>query len=446
MRTNTAAVMERKYTHEGAIAYRTTAAQELRRSVMACMLFESSFYESGIEISDRISSLVKQVDPVEVAVLAIQARNDMKLRHAPLLLVCEMAKLKTHRHLVSATAYSVIQRADELAEILSIYSRGRTGTKKLNKLSKQLQAGVAAAFTKFDEYSLAKYNQGNAIKLRDVLFAVHAKPLGGRGSEQDELWKRLVSGTLATPDTWEVALSATKGEGKKEAWERLLREKKLGAMALLRNLRNMQEAGVADALVREALLTADPEKVLPFRFVSAARYAPKWEPELEQMMFKNLAEIPKLHGKTLIVIDNSASMYGTKVSEKSEIDRSDAACALAILLREVCQHVGVISFSSSATVVPARRGFALRDAIKKATSPSSTMTDTALALADREGYDRIIVITDEQSHQTIRAPKTKLAYFINVSVHQNGIGYGKWCHLDGWSENVLQYILASEAK
>jgi hypothetical protein len=90
---------------------------------------------------------------------------------------------------------------------------------------------------KFDEYSLAKYNRDNAVKLRDVLFLCHAKP---KDKEQEALWKKLVEGTLETPDTWEVALSG--GNEKKETWERLMQEKKLGGLAFIRNLRNMTNA------------------------------------------------------------------------------------------------------------------------------------------------------------------------------------------------------------
>jgi 60 kDa SS-A/Ro ribonucleoprotein len=449
MRTNTITKKPVKLTHEGARAYNTNAEQELRRSVMACMLWEDTFYESGEDIATRISGLVKQVEPGKVSAIAIEARSAMKLRHVPLLLVVEMAKLSTHRHLVKETAYQVIQRPDELAEILAIYSRGRSGVKKLNKLSKQLQKGIAAAFGKFDEYSLAKYNQDNDIKLRDVLFTVHAKPAGGKRSAQAKLWKRLIDGELKTPDTWEVAISAAKGdpEKTKQEWTRLLVEGSLGALALLRNLRNMTEAKVDNELIRKAILNMKTERVLPFRFISAARYAPQFEGELEYAMLKSLEGFEKLSGKTVIVVDNSGSMYGPKVSAKSELDRADAAGALAILVREVCERAVVISFSNNASLVPARRGFALREAIRQATPVSGTNTQTALIQAEREGYDRIIVITDEQSHQTITGPKngTK-GYFINVANYKNGIGYGKWTHIDGWSEAVLQYIVAAESQ
>jgi len=101
----------------------------------------------------------------------------------------------------------------------------------------------------------------SCIKLRDVLFLSHAKP---RDAAQAGVWKKLIWGRLNPPDTWEVALSS--GADKREAWERLLREQKLGALALLRNLRNMREAGVDESLVLSALETMSTARVLPFRF------------------------------------------------------------------------------------------------------------------------------------------------------------------------------------
>src|SRR5277367_5018471 len=122
MRTNTVVRKPVVYTHEGAKAYTPNAEQQLRRAVMACLLWENSFYESGEAVATRIANLVKQVAPEKVAQIAIEARTAMKLRHVPLLLTVQMAKHESHRPLVAATAEAVIQRADELAEILAVYA------------------------------------------------------------------------------------------------------------------------------------------------------------------------------------------------------------------------------------------------------------------------------------------------------------------------------------
>ena len=159
-------------THEQAPAKRVDAEQQLRRSVMSCMLWEGEFYESGTTIAQRIAELVPQVPSDMVADIAVEARNQMKLRHVPLLIAREMARWPDHKQLVAAVLGEIIQRPDELTEFMSIYWKdGKV------PIAKQVRLGLAEAFQKFDEYSLAKYNRDGAIKLRDVLFLTHPKPL-----------------------------------------------------------------------------------------------------------------------------------------------------------------------------------------------------------------------------------------------------------------------------
>jgi hypothetical protein len=233
------------------------------------------------------------------------------------------------------------------------------------------------------------------------------------------------------------------GADKREAWERLLREHKLGGLALLRNLRNMREAGVDESVVLSALGSMSTARVLPFRFLAAARYAPQWEEALEQAMLKCVAGIGKLPGKTIVLVDVSGSMTAP-LSRRSEMLRTDAAYGLAVLLREIGEKVVVYSFSDDLVEVPARRGFALRDAIDASQRHNSTQFGKAVEILNRkEKCDRLIVITDEQAHDKVPAPSCK-GYLINVASYKNGVGYGKWTHIDGWSEAVIEYICALE--
>src|SRR5271166_208610 len=395
-------------THEGAPARNISTELQLRRSVLACLLWESQFYEDGVEIAGRIAELVPKVAADKVAGLAVEAREKMKLRHAPLLLVREMARHASHRGFVAETLARVIQRADEMAEFIAIYWKdGRV------PLSAQVKKGLAAAFPKFDEYALAKYDRGGAVKLRDVLFLAHAKP---RDEAQAEVWKRLIGGELSAPDTWEVALSS-------------------GA--------DKREAGVEEGLVVNALGAMSTARVLPFRFLAAARYAPQWEEALEQAMLKCVAGQEKLAGKTVVLVDVSGSMTAP-LSRRSEMLRTDAAYGLAVLLRGIGEKVSVFSFSDSLIEVPARRGFALRDAIDASQRHNSTQLGKAVDELNRKhSYDCLIVISDEQAHDTVSAPKGK-GYVINVASYKNGVGYGKWTHIDGWSESVVEYIRTLE--
>ena len=151
----------------------------------------------------------------------------------------------------------------------------------------------------------------------------------------------------------------------------------------------------------------------------------------------------KLPGRTIVLVDVSGSMTAP-LSRQSGMQRTDAAYGLAVLLREIGGKVGVFSFSDNLVEVPARRGFALRDAIDASQPHSSTMLGKAVEeLNKKERYDRLIVITDEQAHDTVPAPKGK-GYVINVASYKNGVGYGKWTHIDGWSESVIEYIRTLE--
>ena len=430
-------------THEGAPARVLTAEQALRRSVLSSMLWEREFYEDGAEIAGRIRELVPQVAADRVAALAIEARERMKLRHVPLMLVREMARYPSHRGVVAETLARVIQRADELAEFVAIYWADRKEGSK-QPLSGQVKKGLAAAFCKFDEYALAKYDRAAVVRLRDVLFLSHAKPVD---AAQAELWKRLAQNELVTPDTWEVALSAAghaEGNSKREVWERLLTDRRLGALALLRNLRNLHEASISEGLVFSALAAMKTDRVLPFRFLAAARNAPQWEEALELAMFRSLAgHAGKLAGHTVLLVDVSGSM-SYPLSKRSEMNRTDAAYGLAILMREIAEKVTIYTFSSFVKRVPARRGLALRDALEQSQPHYATLLGAALEQVERDcvGYDRL-VITDEQAHDTVPDPSGR-GYMINVASNRNGVGYGRWTHIDGFSEAVVDYIAELE--
>lgn len=440
----------KNYTHEGAVAATITKEQELRRSVLTCMLWEDSFYEEGKPVAERIAELVSKVDPNRVASIAIEAREAQKLRHAPLWVVRAMAKSPEHRALVGNTLARVIQRPDELSEFLALYWKDGK-----QKLANQVKKGLARAFTKFDGYQLAKYNRDSEIKLRDVMFLTHPKPIS---KMQGRIWKQLVDGKLASPNTWEVALSS--GENKKETFTRLIDEGKLGGLALLRNLRGMIEAGVTDATIRKGLAEMNTTRVLPFRFITAAKYAPRFEKELEEAMIKNLAQAEKLPGKTVLIIDVSGSMSGG-LSSKSELNRLDAAKALAMILREVCEEVQIYTTAGhdgdmihKTELIPARHGFALGEAIDKSEKGLGGggifLTQVMDYTLEKEGEAaRTIVITDEQDCDRKCNPSTAKAYgdmnyLINIANFKNGIGYKKWVHIDGWSEAVVDYILAFE--
>lgn len=450
-KTNTKKTVAKEYTHGGAVAAKINYEQELRRSVMSNLLWENEFYEDGVSISKRIAELIPKVAADKVAHIAITARNLHHLRHVPLFIVREMARHNSHKHLVASTLEQVIQRADELSEFLAIYwKEGKT------PISNQVKKGLAAAFVKFNEYSLSKYNRDSEIKLRDVLFLCHAKP---KNESQAELWKKLVEDKLETPDTWEVELS--KSTDKKSSWTRLVQEGKLGGLATLKNLRNILEH-TDIKLAKEAIAKADYSRVLPFRFISASKYAPSIESDIEKVMLKNFSQQKKLSGRTVLVVDVSGSM-GAMLSSKSEMTRLDSAYALSIIARELCEDVAIYATAGSdgrrihaTEQAPDRHGFALRDSLqglyRKLGGGGIFLKQCLDFIYDNEknnNVERVIVFTDEQDCDNKANPSTanafgKRNYIINIASAKNGIAYDKFTHINGFSEAVVQYIYELE--
>lgn len=414
-------------THGGAKAKHITPEQELRRSVMSCLLWEDQFYEDGESIAGRIVSLCQIVDPSIVMNIAYEARVTYMMRHVPLLMLSAIPNANG----LKLALYTIINRPDELTEYLAML--WRNGKCSIPAQSKK---ALAAAFQKFNKYQLAKYNRDAAITLRDVMFLVHPKPVD---DEQKEAFKQIADGTLKSFNTWENKLSA--GEDKKATFTQLLTDGKLGYMALLRNLRNMVDSGVDRDLVKQALLARKgASKVLPFRYLAAMNHAPSYAAEIDQAFVASMDEAGQFSGHTLILVDVSGSMCHP-LSGKSDMTYRDAACALGLMFNGSKR---VLSFSNNLVEVPNIRSLTMANQIAKSQPNGGTDLRRAIITANAEPHDRIIVITDEQATSaygsSIPDPVVKDAYMINVASYKNGVAYGKWKSISGFSEGVFGWM------
>ena len=138
--------------YESQEAFTLDERVELYSAVVTTSL-NDKFYEATDKRMDRIRSLIIKNDPAFVAKLAIYTRNKMYLRSVPIMLAVELAKTQSGNSVVRKAVKGVVQRADEITELLAYYqlANERNGAKKLNKLSKQIQNGLSEAFNKFDE-------------------------------------------------------------------------------------------------------------------------------------------------------------------------------------------------------------------------------------------------------------------------------------------------------
>lgn len=442
-RTNVGTARPKIFTAEGAPAKHINARQQLERLVLANLLWEDEFYVDGKTIASQIEEAANQVSYEALAQVAMDARRRFHLRHVPLLLIDILTKRQPG---MSGAVASILERADEPAELIALHlkRRGLLNANKSKTLPAAIRDGIEMAMQHkdrvFGAYGLAKYDRKDAaVKLRDVFRLVRPKPLN---EEQAKLWRMAGAGELESPDTWEVALSG--GGDKKETFERLLREKKLGYLALLRNLRNMEQAGVNRQLIAAAIVERKgAARVLPFRYIAAARAAPSLERIIDAALLDAVRDQPMLPGKTVVLVDVSGSM-DAKLSAKSDLTRMDAAAALASVIN--ADDLRVFTFSQELVEVAPRRGMAGVDAVIKSQPHGGTYLGMAIAaLNTRVRYDRLIVITDEQSHDGVGDPlMAARGYMINVASNKNGVGYGRWTHIDGFSEQVLRFIVEHE--
>lgn len=422
----------------------------LRRAVLANLLWEKIAYIDGIAVSLEIARLIPLCDPRAVADLVIEVREKQKLRHVVVFMIVEMCKHVNFRQYVSEVIIKTCTRVDMMTDLVALYwANGK------KPLPNQMKKGLATRFNMFSEYQLAKYNRDGAVKLRDVLFLVHSKPTQGK----EELFKRIANNALAIPDTWEVALST--GKDKRATWEKLINEGTIGGLAMLRNLNNMVKADVPKGIIAKGLDTLKSHMLLPLDFLKANRMVPVLSREIEEAMLKSYANLPKLPGKTLFIVDISGSM-GVPLSGKSDFTRLDSACAMAMLAVNQCENYEIVitagndstGIHKSEHIKYPMKGFGI---FGQLTPPGSLggggiFTRQCLEWCKvnvGSNFDRIIVFSDSQDtdHKNkVPAPFGVKNYIVDVSSNLHGVNYkGVWSsEITGFSENFLTYIAAME--
>ena len=350
--------------YEGGETFVISPELELYSAVVTSSL-DNKFYESDDKRLDRIAKLVAKVDPMFVAQLAIYARTQMYLRSMPMFLLVELAKVHNGDDLLSRAVEKTVLRADEITELLSCYqlrNASKGDTKKLAKLSKQIQIGLQRAFNNVDEYQFAKYNRSDAeVKLRDALFLVHPK---AKDEKQQIIFNKIADKNLTTPYTWETELSALgqtgfesdeqRNDAFRMKWEELIDSGKLGYMALLRNLRNMLESNVDCAHIEKVCRNiADPNAIInskqfPFRYLSAYRELEDTVSTSTSLVLSALEDAVSISAqnikgfghdtKVLLACDVSGSMQRS-VSPRSKVESYDIGLMLSMLLKNNCSQV-----------------------------------------------------------------------------------------------------------
>jgi hypothetical protein len=90
-------------------------------------------------------------------------------------------------------------------------------------------------------------------------------------------------------------------------------------------------------------------------------------------------------------------MFYAKMSERSDLSRADGAAVFGSALALRAENATLVQFGSASAEVQFRKGDAVLTVIKRFTGMGGTNTATATR-QHYAGHDRVIIVTDEQSH------------------------------------------------
>lgn len=456
-------------THEGAPAWCRDAKGELFLLAVSSLAGQDTFYEGAAERDARVARLAGQVavDDVDWLIRLVGwVRDEAHLRSVAVAIAAEgvAARLAAGEHGGSrALVSAALRRPDEPGELVA-YWLARHG----RALPKPVKRGTADAVRRlYTERALAKYDTASAaVRFGDVLELTHPSPsapwqgdlfahaITRRHGRESELPASLAvlrarEQLLAVPAaqrravlladdgvqrlqaagmTWESVAGWLGGPLDAQVWERLVGV--MGYMALLRNLRNLDQAGVGDDVAQQvSAYLADPEQVarsrqLPLRFLSAYRAAPslRWAPALEAALQLSLRNVPALPGRTLVLVDRSGSMFGP-LSARSALTMADAAALFGAAVAARAASADLVQFGSSSREVRPRPAESLLRVIERFGDLGGTNTAAAVRRHYR-GHDRVLIVTDEQAWAGWRGQDPTAAVPREVPVHTwNLAGY-----------------------
>lgn len=445
-------------THEGGAGWNRDTKSELFLLAVANMVGEDTFYENAKSRDDRFTHLIHTAtaeDPDWTARLIRWLRADANMRSASVVAAAEYAKAggPGARKVID----SALQRPDEPGEFVAYWHarHGRT-------LAGGKQRGIADALVRLvDERSALKYDgQSLAYRLGDLIDLAHPVP---KADWQADLFKwlldrrhdrpdprttdrlpliraRAVAEAIPVPErrgylrgmevleraaflkqvgaTWEWLSGWLQGPMDALAWESIIPS--MGYMALLRNLRNFDEAGVSDQVAKQvAERLADPEQVarsrqFPLRFLSAYKAAPslRWSWPLEQAVQHCLANVPSLPGRTLVLVDLSGSMR-TPLTARSTLQCWEAAALFGFALGMRAGQADVFVYGSDHRRVSLPTAGSLLPTVKGLRDLGGTRTWQTLR-STYAGHDRVVILTDEQAHDSDTNTPSAPIYTFNL--------------------------------
>ena len=370
---------------------------------------------------------------------------------------------------------NVISRADELTDL---YAYALTVFKDTKKVPMGIKRGVADAFNKFDAYQFGKYNRKEGLTLRNLLRIVHPEPAG---EENSMIFKKIMDESLESPYTWEVELSrngqlGAEKKSDKQLWTELITREgsgSLGYMAMIRNLRNMVQAGIDnDTWKLVASRISNPKAVakskqLPFGFINAYDVAKEnGVPNvvlnaLQEATELSLANMPKLGDRVWIILDSSGSMgsmgysYGASAHGTQNVPIKVGAIFAAALAKAAKDsfEFKFTMFDDYAKYVelnPRDSIFTNYEKIMRRNAGGGTNLQAAFDSKSKLGFepDTVIVLSDMEVNRLSSRDADKIfgKNCVKVAINLNSrdttplAEWKGWIQLAGWSPKIFQFV------
>lgn len=407
---------------------------------------ENTFYETGAARQERFVDLIRQVtveDPAWMQSFIPFLRAEAYMRTASVVALVEYARAGGPD--AGALIGRTLSRADEPGELLGYYWSTNGGRKTV---AIQIRKGLALAAQKlFNEFNALKYDGvARGIRMGDVIELSHpditeawqhslfaylldrrhhpdairaevaqlpmvAANRALRELPQDKrrawLTKNGNDGLKAAGMTWEALSEWLPGGMDAQAWESMIPS--MGYMALLRNLRNFDEAQVSDKVAATvAARLSDPEQVaksmqFPYRFYSAFKntHSLRWAQALETALDLSCSNIPKLTGRSLVLVDVSGSMDAT-MSTKSQLRMAEAAALFGVAQFRAAGFSGdIVQFGDSSKRIGLTKGWSVLKGTAQASKNQGVGHSTNMWPALQQhyaGHDRVFIFTDMQAN------------------------------------------------
>jgi len=461
-------------TFEGAPGYSRTAKSELFLLAVSEFVGENKFYETGDQRLERLTRLSREVavGDLEWTVRFVNwLRQEANMRSVSIVVALEGAKALNDAKVPGGRALvaAALHRADEPGEALAYWF-----TNFGRKVPMSVKRGIADAVVRsYNEYSLGKYDaKGRGFRFGDVIDLVHPSP---KDEKQSALFKysldRRRDSGVEVPEnleqltarkqflalsktevrnlvnsgeaadrlkaaglTWENLSGAVEGGMDAKAWEAVIPS--MGYMALLRNLRNFEQAGVSPRVLDQvAKRIADPDEVaksrqLPMRFLSAynaTKGSLRFAFPLEQALNHSLKNVPELSGRTLILVDRSGSMFGWN-PQPDKLTDADTAAIFGTALALRAENADLVEFGTNHKAVSFSKSDSILKTLDKFHGLGGTNTAAAVKAHLRKDHTRVIILTDEQasyyagSNPTKAVPAQTPVYTWNLAGYKRGHG------------------------